>query len=65
MMKVDRETLQVEDLHGDAEASDRAYWRACTPLERLRAVQIDRQVAYGRASTSRRLQRVLEVAERR
>jgi len=65
VMKVDRETLQVERLHGDADASDRAYWSARSPLERLRAVQSDRQVAYGRASASRRLQRVLEVAERR
>ena len=64
-MKVDRKTLQVEDMHADAEASDRTYWRARTPQERLRAVQIDRQVAYGRANTSRGLQRVLEIAERR
>ena len=27
-------------------------------------VEIDRQVAYGRASASRRLQRILEIAER-
>ncbi len=62
-MKVDRTKLVVDDL-GAADASDRAYWRDKTPVERLRAVQQDRQVAYGRASTARRLQRVLEVAER-
>ena len=63
-MKLDRTRLVIEDLHGDADSSDRMYWRDRTPLERLRALQTDRQVAYGRTSTTRRLQRVLEVAER-
>ena len=64
-MKLDRDKLDVVDLHDDAEARDRAYWHAQSPLERLRAVEIHRQVAYGQADTSRRLQRVLEVVERR
>jgi hypothetical protein len=63
-MKLDRTQLVIEELHGRAEISDRAYWVAKTPLERLRALQIDRQVAYGRTSASRRLQRVLEVSYR-
>jgi hypothetical protein len=63
-MKLDRTQLMIEELHGRAESSDQAYWKDRTPLDRLRAVQIDRQVAYGRASTSRRLQRILEVADR-
>jgi hypothetical protein len=65
MMNLDRKTLTIENLHGNAEVRDRLYWSDRTPEECLRAVQIDRQVAYGRASTSRRLQRILEVAERR
>jgi hypothetical protein len=64
-MKVDRTTLVIEDQHGVADASDRAYWRDRTPLERLRALRIHREVAYGRASVSRRLQRILEIVERR
>ncbi len=63
-MKLDRTQLVIEDLHGRAELSDRTYWENRTPMERLRAVQIDRQVAYGRASASRRLQRILEVVDR-
>ena len=60
-MNVDRTRLTVVDLR---DTSDRAFWRVRTPFERLRAVQINRQVAYGRTSTSERLQRILEVAER-
>ena len=63
-MELDRTRLVIEELHGRAESSDRMYWRNQTPLDRLRAVQIDRQVAYGRASASQRLQRVLDVADR-
>ena len=64
-MNVDRTTLVIEDQHGAADASDHAYWRDRTPLERLRAVRIHREVAYGRANASRRLQRILEIVERR
>jgi len=60
-MNVDRKRLTIVDLR---DTSDRTFWRDHTPLERLRAVQINRQVAYGRTSTSGRLQRILEVAER-
>ena len=63
-MKLDRTQLVIEELHGRSESSDQMYWKDKTPLDRLRAVQIDRQAAYGRASTSRRLQRILEVADR-
>ena len=63
-MKLDRKQLVIETLHGGAEFSDRTYWEKRTPLERLRAVQIGRQVAYGHTNASRRLQRILEVADR-
>jgi hypothetical protein len=62
-MKLDRAKLSIMDLH--AKSPDKGYWRRRTAIERLRAVQMDRQVAYGRANTTRRLQRILEVAERR
>lgn len=61
-MKLDRTKLSTVPLKNDA---DIRYWAGRTPLERLRAIQLHRQIAYGRASTSRRLQRVLEIAERR
>ena len=60
-MELDRSKLSIVGLH---ESSDVAYWAQRSPLERLRAVEVDRQVAYGKSSTSRRLQRVLEVVER-
>ena len=61
IMKLDRTKLSIVALKDGA---DTHFWATRDPLDRLRAVQIDRQVAYGRTSTSRRLQRVLEVAER-
>lgn len=60
-MKMDRTQLSVVDLK---DSSDTEYWKKQTHSERLRAIQIDRQVAYGRSNTSRRLQRILEVADR-
>jgi len=60
-MKVDRTIVTVVDLHN---TDDDRYWRMRTPIERLRAVQLDRQAAYGHKHTSKRLQRVLEIAER-
>jgi len=65
MMKLDRTQLTITDLHGQAEAADRDYWHGKSPAERLRAVQTNREIAYGRANASKRLQRILEVAERR
>lgn len=63
-MKVNRKQLSVESLHGDHEQADKLYWHGRTPMERLRAVQINRQVAYGQTNIAERLQRVLEIAER-
>ena len=63
-MKLDRTKLVIEELHGPSESFDRKYWKDSNPLERIRAVEIDRQVAYGHASASRRLQRILEVVDR-
>ena len=59
-MKMDRTKLSVVGLK---HSSDIEYWKKQSPSERLWAIQIDREVAYGRSNTSRRLQRILEVAE--
>lgn len=61
-MKVARNQLSIAKLH--AKTPDRRYWLGLAAGERLRAVQINRQVAYGRANVARRLQRILEVVER-
>jgi hypothetical protein len=59
--RVDRTVLTVTDLRENDE--DR-YWWARTPLERLRAMEINRRMVYGYHSTPPRLQRLLEVARR-
>ena len=61
-MKINRMQLSVVNLRD--EQGDTLYWHGRTPAERLRAVQINRRVAYGRANIAKRLQRVLEIAER-
>ena len=60
-LKVDRKTLSVASLH---DSNDDAYWQTRTPEERLRAIQINRQAAYGKPNATGRLQRVLEVVKR-
>ena len=60
-LRVDRSALTVTGLN---ESDEDAYWNAKTPLERLAAVEINRQIVYGYHSTPPRFQRVLEVARR-
>ncbi len=61
-MKVARHKLSIVDRR--AKTPDKGYWLGQSASERLRAVQINRQVAYGRTDVARRLQRILEVVER-
>jgi hypothetical protein len=60
-LKVDRTAFTVASLE-DA-SDDKLYWLSRTPHERLRHVQILRQINYGHRATAR-LQRVLEFAQR-
>ncbi len=39
------------------------YWHSRTPEERLEAVELLRQINYGEAALTGRVQRVLEIAE--
>lgn len=43
---------------------EKAYWLSKTPQERLEAVELMRQIAYGYDPSTTRLQRVLEIAQR-
>ncbi len=61
--KLDRTAFSVGELHG--ESDEKAYWLSKTPAERLAAVEFLRQVAYGYDPITERLQRVLEVVERK
>ena len=60
-LRVDRKALSVASLHG---SSDDAYWQSRPPADRIRAIQINRQAAYGKSNATGRLQRVLEVVKR-
>jgi hypothetical protein len=46
---------------GFDQADKKSYWLSKTPYERLEAVELMRQVAYGYDPSGTRLQRVLEV----
>jgi len=59
---VDRRAFSVVAL-GEAEQADLAYWRSRTPDERLAALELSRQIAYGYDATARGLSRFFEVVE--
>ncbi len=48
----------------EAEQEDRAYWHARTPVERLRHVEMLRELNYGPEVINQGLQRILAVSER-
>jgi len=47
------------------ESDEKEYWLSRSPEERLEAVEIMRRILYGYDPSSTRLQRVIEVAERK
>ncbi len=57
-IRVDRSVLTVSTLQR-ADTDDRAYWRSRTPIERLEALELMRQVLYQYDPLATRLQRVL------
>jgi len=59
--RVDRRAFEVTTLTA-AEEADRDYWRSRSPDERLAALELSRQIAYGYDPTARRLSRFSEVA---
>ena len=59
---VDRRAFAVVEL-AQADEIDREYWRSRTPEERLEALELSRQIAYGYDPTARGLSRFFEVAE--
>ena len=60
--RVDRRAFAVTSF-AEAERADRAYWRSRTPDERLEALELCRQIAYGYDPATRGLSRLLEVAK--
>ena len=59
--KMDKSVISVTSL--SEESDEKAYWHAKTPQERLKAVELMRQINYGYDPTTTRLQRVLEVTQ--
>jgi len=60
-LKVDRTVMSVGSIYD--ESDEKAYWLSKTPAERLEALELYRQIAYGYDPNTLRLQRVLEIAE--
>lgn len=60
-VKIDKTTITVSSLFD--ESDEKAYWHSRTPEERLQALELMRQSAYGYDPTTARLQRVLEIVE--
>ena len=58
---VDRSVVVISNLRDDADERD--YWLSKTPAERLRALELMRQVIYGYDPSTAGLQRVLSVLE--
>jgi hypothetical protein len=59
--RVDRNAFSVTSLV-QAEQETLAYWKQRTPDERLEALELSRQIAYGYDPTARGLSRFFEIA---
>jgi hypothetical protein len=60
--RVGRDAFHVTTL-AEADRDDQTYWRSRTPDERLAALELSRQIAYGYDPTTRGLSRLFEVVE--
>ena len=60
-LRVDRTVLTVTDLDRNDEDQ---YWQSRTPLERLQAIEVQRQAVYGYGNHPPRFQRLLEIVGR-
>jgi len=60
-IKIDRTAFSVGSL--DDEPDDKLYWLSKSPMERLQAIEIMRQIIYGYDPASTRLQRFFEIDE--
>ena len=58
-IKLDRNAFSVASLTD--ETDEKEYWLAKTPHERLRAMELMRQIIYGYRPSTLRLQRVLTI----
>ena len=61
-IKINRNVVTITAID---ESDEKEYWLAQTSEKRLEALELMRQVAYGYDENSARLQRVLEITERK
>ncbi len=59
--RMDKTIFSVASLND--ESDEKAYWRDQLPVDRLRALELMRQVMYGYDPTTTRLQRILTVVK--
>jgi hypothetical protein len=62
-VKIDKTAFEVFSSFEEADAADRTYWHSRTPEERLQAVELMRQSAYGYDPATARLQRIFEITQ--
>ena len=62
LTKLDKTAFSVASLTD--ESDEKQYWLTKSPYERLRALELMRQIIYGYDPSTERLQRFFEVAER-
>jgi hypothetical protein len=62
-IKLAKTAFSVFSSFEDAEAADRAYWQSRTPEERMIAIELMRQSAYGYTAATARFQSVFEIAQ--
>lgn len=60
---LDKNALSLASLHD--ESDEKKHWQNLTPQERWRTTELLRQLNYGYDPATTRLQRVLEVVERK
>ena len=60
-LRMDKTAFSVASLHDPSD--EKTYWLSKTPEERLEALEIMRQIAYGYDPATTRLQRVFEIAQ--
>jgi CMP-2-keto-3-deoxyoctulosonic acid synthetase len=60
--KLDKTVISI-GTHAEHKAAEKAFWLSKTPLERLEALELMRQINYGYNPDTDRVQRVLKILE--
>jgi len=59
--KFDKTAFSVGSLHDKSD--EKAYWQSKTPMQRLEALEMMRQIHYGYDPATARLERVIEIVD--